>query len=136
MKGFEKIGPTKGQSRTVIWTFTAPASGADKYELPVPADALGNSVTWQIRSCSFRASVPSSGTTTLQVQVSSGTGVFSASNLLSSALSLTGSALYEISSTGFVQATLLTGNKVRINFSAVDATHDGIVVSLELGLVT
>ena len=124
---------TDTHQKMVSWTFTAPASGADIYEYIIPPDPAGNSATWNVRECEIRASVPSAGSTTFQIETSSGVGAFSAVNVLTSALTLTGSGTYEASTTSFAKTTLATGDKVRVNYSAVDATHDGIVISLSLG---
>lgn len=133
---FEVFGSPSLQSRALTWTFSAPSTGADIYQFVVPKDAFGNSVTWAVRQVDVRVSTPSSGSTTFLVQGSSGSGAFSAFNLLSSALTISGSGTYENSSTTFAVSTLASGSKVRINFSAVDATHDGFVIQLLLGLVT
>lgn len=124
---------TNTHQKTLAWTFTAPASGAGIYEFTIPGAPDGTNTTWNVREVNIRASVPSSGTTTFQIETSSGAGVFSGSNILTSALTLSGAAVYEASTTSFAITTLDTNDKVRINFTAVDPTHDGIVITMELG---
>jgi len=52
--------------------------------------------------------------------------------MMSSALSITGASTYESSTTSFSQATLASGNKVRLNFTALDGTHTNFFIQLLL----
>jgi hypothetical protein len=111
-----------------------PPVGADTAVIRIPESPTdgSSSVTYNVRRLTCRVETPSSGTSTFQVEYYTGTSAFSATNLLSSALSVTGATTYEFSSTGFSTSTLATGAKIRLNFSAVDTTHANFSINLLL----
>ncbi len=111
-----------------------PPVGADTAVIRIPESPTdgSTSVTYNVRRLTCRVETPSAGTSTLQVEYYTGTSAFSATNLLSSALSVTGVTTYEFSSTGFSTSTLATGAKIRLNFSAVDSTHANFSINLLL----
>ena len=81
----------------------------------------------------MRVETASAGTTSVHVQYYTGTGAFSSTgNLMSTALSITGASTYEASTTSFSQTTLASGNKVRLNFTALDGTHTNFFIQLGL----
>ena len=51
---------------------------------------------------------------------------------MTTALSITGGSTYEASTTTFSQSTLSSGNKVRLNFTALDGTHTNFFIQLVL----
>ncbi len=111
-----------------------PPVGADTAVIRIPESPTdgSTSVTYNVRKVFCRVETPSSGTSTFQVEYYTGTGAFSATNLLSSALSVTGASTYEFNTTGFSTSTLATGTKIRLNFSAVDSTHANFSINLLL----
>jgi hypothetical protein len=114
--------------------FTPAATGADSVVLRIPdSPADGStSLTYNLRELFLRVETPSAGTSTVQVEYYTGTAAFSATNLLSSALSATGAAAYEFASTGFSTSTLASGTKLRLNFTAINATHANFFIQLLL----
>lgn len=115
--------------------FTPVASGADSVVLRIPdSPADGStSVSYNVRELFVRVETPSSGTTSIQVEYYTGTSAFSATgNMMASALSITGASTYEASTTTFSQTTLASGNKVRLNFTALNSTHANFFVQLLL----
>ena len=114
--------------------FTPAATGVDSVVLRIPdSPADGStSLTYNLRELFLRVETPSAGTSTVQVEYYTGTAAFSATNLLSSALSATGAAAYEFASTGFSTSTLASGTKLRLNFTAINATHANFFIQLLL----
>lgn len=123
------------QGRSITWTFQTPVTGATSYELPVPLDAEGNAATWTLNKVWMRTSVPSAGSTSMQLQYSTVAGAFSGTNMLTSTLTLSGTGVYEVSTTAFDVDEIDSGDKLRVTFSAADETHAGVVVTVEIGLV-
>lgn len=91
-----------------------------------------SATTWVVKRVLIRTETANGNTTTIQVERSTGTGVFSGSNVLSSGLSITGGSTYEASTTGFAISTLSSGDKVRVTFSALGASQGPFYVELEL----
>jgi hypothetical protein len=115
--------------------FTPAASGADSVVLRIPdSPADGStSVTYNVRELFVRVETPSAGTSSIHVEYYTGTSAFSATgNMMASALSITGASTYEASTTSFSQTTLSSGNKVRLNFTALNSTHANFFVQLLL----
>ncbi len=115
--------------------FTPAVSGVDSVVLRIPdspADG-SSSITYNVRELFMRVETASAGTTSVHVQYYTGTGAFSSTgNLMSTALSITGASTYEASTTSFSQTTLASGNKVRLNFTALDGTHTNFFIQLVL----
>jgi len=115
--------------------FTPSASGVDSAVLRIPdSPADGTTgLTYNVRELFIRVETPSAGTSSVQVEYYTGTGAFSATgNMMASALSITGASTYESSTTSFSQTTLASGNKVRLNFTALDGTHTNFFIQLLL----
>jgi hypothetical protein len=115
--------------------FTPAASGVDAVVLRIPdSPADGStSITYNVRELFIRVETASAGTTSVHVQYYTGTGAFSSTgNLMTTALSITGGSTYEASTTTFSQTTLSSGNKVRLNFTALDGTHTNFFIQLLL----
>jgi len=114
--------------------FTPYASGVDSAVLRIPdSPADGTTgLTYNVRELFIRVETPSAGTSSVQVEYYNGTGAFTATNIMTSALSITGASTYESSTTTFSQATLSSGNKVRLNFTALDGTHTNFFIQLLL----
>lgn len=121
---------TKATFTCVMMVGTKPAAtGADiVFKLPRLNNAT---INWVPKRVFFRVETPSSGTTTIQVEYYTGTGAFSGSNLLTSALSLTGGSTYEATTTSFNGTSYAADTKFRLNFSALDGTHDKFCIEIE-----
>jgi hypothetical protein len=126
---------------TFMSGYTPTASGVDTVVLRVPdAAADGGAVIYNCREVIIRVETPSAGTSTINLQKYAGAGtsafsttsVGSTTNILSAALSITGATTHEASSSTFAagHGTVAGGNKLRINFTALNATHVGFNISL------
>ena len=115
--------------------FTPAASGVDSVVLRIPdSPADGStSISYNVRELIIRVETASAGTSSVHVQYYTGTSAFSSSgNLMTTALSITGGSTFEASTTTFSQTTLSSGNKVRLNFTALDSTHTNFFIQLLL----
>ena len=115
--------------------FTPAASGVDTVVLRIPDSPSdgSTSISYNVRELFIRVETASAGTSSVHVQYYTGSGAFSSTgNLMTSALSITGGSTYEASTTTFSQATLSSGNKVRLNFTALDGTHTNFFIQLLL----
>jgi hypothetical protein len=127
-----------GAHKTVLLTFctgyTPSTTGADSVILRLPDNSdSASSLSYYIpRELNVRVETPSAGTSAVQVEYYTGTAAFSATNLLSSALSVTGASTYEFSSTGFSTTSLISGTKLRVNFTSLNTTHANFFVQLLL----
>lgn len=115
--------------------FTPSASGVDSAVLRIPDSATDGTtaLTYNVREFFIRVETASAGTSSVQLEYYTGTGAFSVTgNMMTSALSISGASTYESSTTTFSQATLASGNKVRLNFTALDGTHTNFFIQLLL----
>ena len=123
-----------------------PTTGADTavFRIPEsPADGT-SSITYTLKNLFVRVETTSAGTSQIKLEKSSDTGAFSASptqlltsggagssTVTSNALQITGTTSYEFYTTSFV-STVATGDKIRLNFTAVDSTHANFNINLLL----
>jgi len=128
-------------SLTFMSGYTPTAAGVDTVVLRVPDSAAdGGALIYNCREVLIRVETPSAGTSTINVQKYAGAGTTafsttstgSTTNILSAALSITGATVYEASSTTFAagHGTVAGGDKLRINFTALNATHASFNISL------
>jgi hypothetical protein len=128
---------------TFMSGYTPTASGVDTVVLRVPDSAADSGANiYNCREVVLRVETPSAGTSTINVQKYAGGGVTafsttstgSTTNILSAALSITGATTYEASSSTFAagHGTVAGGDKLRINFTALNATHVAFNISLLL----
>jgi hypothetical protein len=114
--------------------YTPTAAGADTNIIRIPDSPSDGTtaLTYIPREFHIRVETPSSGTSTIQLEKYTGTSAFSGTAITT--LSITGGAVYEVQSSVFANAGLaLTSNdKLRINFTALNATHANFSVMLEL----
>lgn len=114
--------------------YTPVTSGADNVVLRIPDSASDgvSAITYRPQEFHIRVETPSSGTSTIQLDKYTGTGAFSATAVTS--ISIAGAAIYETQTSTFSTAgSLLTsGDKLRINFTALNATHANFTIYLEL----
>lgn len=133
--GYHVIGAVAKRGAVVILAagFTPSGTGADVAEVPVPYDPTDGTtaLTWNVRRITFRNGSKNTGAnlSTIQIEKSTGTGVFSGSNV-GSAITLDLNE-YEESQTG-ISATVASGDKLRFNVSALGDSSDWtITVELE-----
>jgi hypothetical protein len=130
-------------SLTFMSGYTPTAAGVDTVVLRVPESAAdGGALIYNCREVVLRVETPSAGTSTINVQKYAGGGVTafsttstgSTTNILSAALSITGATTYEAVSSTFAagHGTVAGGDKLRINFTALNATHVAFNISLLL----
>jgi hypothetical protein len=128
---------------TFMSGYTPTAAGVDTVVLRVPESAAdGGALIYNCREVVLRVETPSAGTSTINVQKYAGGGTTafsttstgSTTNILSAALSITGATTYEASSSTFAagHGTVAGGDKLRINFTALNATHNSFNISLLL----
>jgi hypothetical protein len=121
--------------------YTPTAAGVDTVVLRVPDSAAdAGALIYNCREVLIRVETPSAGTSTINVQKYAGAGTTafsttstgSTTNILSAALSITGATVYEAASTTFAagHGTVAGGDKLRINFTALNATHASFNISL------
>ena len=108
---------------------------ADSNVIRIPDDPSSGttSLTYVVREVFCRVETPSAGTTTFQVEYYTGTGLFvPTGNVLSAALSISGGSTYEAASSSITPSSLASGTKLRLNFSAIDATHQDFFIQVLL----
>lgn len=114
--------------------FTPITSGADSVVIRIPDSPEDGVIPLTYRPEEFhvRVETPSAGTSSIQIDKSSGLGVFSAIAVTS--ISIAGAGIYETSTLNFSTAgTFLTsGDKLRLNFTTLNATHASFSIYLEL----
>jgi hypothetical protein len=116
--------------------YTPSATGGDTYEYVVPHSTKDGttSVTYNVCRVYFRVGTPSSGTSTIQIEKYTGTGAFSATSMLSAGLTLSGGTTYETyalqsgTTPTITTTTVASGDKIRFNFTALDATHANFTI--------
>lgn len=108
----------KGVLLALCSAFTPSGTGADTAELTVPFDPADGttSITWNVRALIVRVQT-AGGAPAVTFEVSTIAGAFSAATIGSVTL---GSGAYEGSNTSmFTIPTVVSGNKIRLNFTAL-----------------
>ena len=109
-------------------------AAAGVFEWIVPHGPAGETLTFQGTRAAARLATAGSTTTSVMVEKYTGTGAFSATNMLAATLDL-GNGIYEVSTTSFAGSganQVASGNKVRINVSAAGTGAANLTVSLQL----
>lgn len=125
--------------------YTPTAAGVDSVTFKVP-DNVDTGASDKIYNCKevfMRVETATSGTSTINIQkyaYAGGTGVSafsttstgSTTNILSAALSISGATTYETGSSTFAagHGTVGSGDKLRVNFTALNAGHTAFTISL------
>jgi hypothetical protein len=119
---------------TLCAGFTPGAAGVDNVVLRIPdsPDDGITSITYRPEEFHIRVETPSSGTSTIELQKSRAVGAFS--GLAMTSLNIAGAGIYETSTLNFsTSGSLVTsGDKIRLNFSTLNATHQNFSIYLEL----
>lgn len=114
---------------------TPTATGGDDLEFVVPYDVDGTtSKTYAIKRVTLRLKTAStSGSATIQIEKSTAAGAFSGTNQLAASLSAA-SGVHQASTTSMAggQGTVASGDKLRVNVSALGTGTAGWSVSVEL----
>ena len=114
--------------------YTPTAAGADTVIVRIPDSPTDGTtaLTYIPKEFHVRVETPSAGTSTIQLEKYTGTSAFSGTAI--TALSVTGGAVYEAQGSTFANAglALTSGDKLRINFTALNATHANFSVTLEM----
>jgi len=114
--------------------YTPVSAGADANVLRIPDSPTDGTtaLTYRPKEFHIRVETPSSGTSTIQLEKYTGSGAFTGTAVTS--ISIAGAAVYETSTSFFSTAgSLLTSSdKLRINFTALNATHANFSIYLEL----
>jgi hypothetical protein len=128
--------------RPLLITFASgytPATGttADDVVFRIPKDANDGTtdITYFTREAFIRSETTTAGSTRIQIEKYTGTGVFAATSIISGAgLSVGGAGIAESRSTSFAAAgtALTTGDKLRVNFQAISSAHTDLLITLLL----
>ena len=114
--------------------YTPVTSGADSVVVRIPDSPEDGLIPLTYRPEEFhvRVETPSAGTSTIQLDKSSGLGAFSAIAVTS--INIAGAGIYETSTINFSTAGifLTSGDKLRLNFTTLNATHAAFSIYLEL----
>ena len=112
--------------------YTPITTGADSVVLRVPhspSDGL-TSVTYRPQEIHIRVETPSAGTSTIILEKYTGTSAFSGTAITT--ISVSGAALYEIDHSFAAGVFFTSTDKLRLNFSALNSTHQGFSVYVEM----
>jgi hypothetical protein len=114
--------------------YTPAASGADSVVIRLPDSPSDGTtaITYEPQEFHIRVETASATTTTIQLEKYTGTGAFSGTAITS--VSISGGSTYEAQTSVFAGAGifLTSGDKLRINFTALSASHANFSVYLEL----
>jgi hypothetical protein len=120
--------------------YTPLAAGPDNVILKIPESAVDGTtdVTYQLREIDIRVETPSAGTSRIQLEKYTGTTAFTLGGGVGLSLiggfgiTLTGAGTY-FTSTNFPSGVLTTSNdKLRINWTLLNATHANFSIQLTL----
>jgi hypothetical protein len=125
--------------------FTPLAAGVDSVTLKVP-DNIDTGASDEIYNCKevfLRVETANAGTSTINIQKygyagGTGTSLFSTTstgsttNIMAAALSISGATTYETGTSSFAagHGTCASGDKFRVNFTALNASHLSFTISL------
>jgi hypothetical protein len=112
--------------------YTPITTGADSVVLRVPhspSDGL-TSVTYRPQEIHIRVETPSAGTSTIILEKYTGTSAFSGTAITT--ISVSGASLYEIDHSFAAGVFFTSTDKLRLNFSALNSTHQGFSIYVEM----
>ena len=112
--------------------YTPITTGADSVVLRVPHSPSDGttSVTYRPQEIHIRVETPSAGTSTIILEKYTGTSAFSGTAITT--ISVSGAALYEIDHSFAAGIFFTSTDKLRLNFSALNSTHQGFSVYVEM----
>jgi hypothetical protein len=125
--------------------YTPTAAGVDAVTLKVP-DNIDTGASDEIYDCKevfMRVETANAGTSTINIQkygynAGAGVSAFSTSsagsttNIMAAALSISGATTHEVGTASFAagHGTCASGDKLRVNFTALNASHTSFTISL------
>jgi hypothetical protein len=119
--------------------YTPLAAGTDNVVLTIPDSPVDgtSAITYRLRDFYIRVETPSAGSSRIQLEKSTGTGVFTlaatgSSYIAGFGLTLTGAGIYTTQTTTFAGAFLTSGDNLRLNWTLLNATHANFSVQLLL----
>ena len=119
--------------------FTPTAAGADSLVIRVPDNPSDgtSALTYVPREFYVRVETPSSGSSRIQLERSTGVGAFTLAATGSSylgglGLTIAGAGIYVTSTTSFAGAFITSGDNLRLNWTLLNATHANFSVQLLL----
>lgn len=125
--------------RPLVLTFasgyTPPVSGADSVVLRVPDSSRDGTTatTYILREFHIRAETPSAGSSRIQLEKSTGDGVFTAVNMLAgSGLTLIGAGIYTTQTQNFAGSHVTSNDFLRLNWTLLSSTHANFSAYLEM----
>ena len=137
--GISFAAGTIRQLRPLILTFasgyTPPVSGADSVVLRVPDSSRDGTTatTYILREFHIRAETPSAGSSRIQLEKSTGDGVFTAVNMLAgSGLTLIGAGIYTTQTQNFAGSHVTSNDFLRLNWTLLSSTHANFSAYLEM----
>ena len=137
--GISFAAGTIRQLRPLVLTFcsgyTPPASGADTVVLRIPDSARDGTTatTYILREFHIRVETPSAGSSRIQLEKSTGDGVFTAVNYLAgSGLTISGAGIYTTQTQSFAGSHVTSNDFLRLNWNLLSATHANFSAYLEM----
>ncbi len=121
--------------------YTPTSAGADSVTIKVPQSAVDGvtDVTYRLREFDVRVETPSSGPSRLQLEKYTGTSAFAYAATGTSLIggfgvTLTGAAIYttSVSTATFAGSFVTSNDKLRLNWTLLNATHANFSVQLTL----
>jgi hypothetical protein len=112
--------------------YTPITTGADSVVLRVPHSPSDGttSITYRPQEIHIRVETPSAGTSTLILEKYTGTSAFSGTAITT--ISVSGASLYEIDHSFAAGVFFTSTDKLRLNFSALNSTHQGFSIYVEM----
>ena len=90
-------------------------------------------VIWILREFHIRAETPSAGSSRIQLEKSTGDGVFTAVNMLAgSGLTLVGAGIYTTQTQSFAGSHVTSNDFLRLNWTLLSSTHANFSAYLEM----
>jgi hypothetical protein len=115
----------------LVQGFTPPSTGVDAGVVMLPYATNGSSINWVAKRIDVRSeSTGSSLATTIEIQRSTSTGAFtSLGNINNSTISLA-SGSNEVSTTSVTTINIVSGTKLRTNFTQLNASHGPFFIAV------
>ena len=115
------------------------AAGPDSVVLTIPDNPLDgiSQVTYLLKDFYIRVETPSSGSSRIQLERSTGTGAFTlaaagSSHIAGFGLTIAGAGIYVTQTTAFSGSFVTSGDNLRLNWTLLNATHANFSVQLLL----
>jgi hypothetical protein len=122
------------QRRTITFLAGQTPAVTGPFAVALRLPRLGDSgTTWTLKRLALRVEGSSSGSSSVRLEASTGSGAFSAINThTASDLTIAGSGVHEVALTSFSTLSLTSDAKVRANITALDPGHTVWLLELEI----